>query len=292
MPSRPAPLAIGLALAVLYCLPYLLFGHDTPIRAHDNLDSNWIWYELASRNGTLLEWGGEIGSVMGGIPSASLGNDLFVPRILVGLVDIFPAYVINQVLIRAIGFVGMYRLLRLAPFGATSAGWLTVAVSVLWSWQPTWAPGGLSVLGLPLLGSAYLRMRRNRSTGTDHVVMLAIPFYSTFVLAGLFLIPFVLVDIGRDLVRRVGVRQRVLGVALFLATTAIVEAEVLLTFPGESQRSTFVEKPATGFAEVLDLRPYTTWTGPTDIAFAHVAFASLPLMVLIAVNGWRLAIRR
>ncbi|WP_034769452.1 DUF6044 family protein [Exiguobacterium artemiae] len=177
---------IGILAACVYILPMILLGEQAHIRIHDNLDSNIVWYKTLIDTNTLFTGlHANVPDLLNGVVSRNAFVSSFTG--IVWLYQWFPpytAYVISQLLVRIFAFLGMYLLLR--DHGKTViphsyALW----VAVLFSWTPFWPSGMLSTLGMPLLLWAYWNIWKGRRKKANVLVLLLVPFYSSFVL-GIF----------------------------------------------------------------------------------------------------------
>ncbi|WP_426273798.1 DUF6044 family protein [Exiguobacterium sp. R-17] len=177
----------GILAACLYVLPMILLGEQAHVRIHDNLDSNIVWYKTLIDTNTLFTGlHATVPDLLNGVVSRNAFVSSFTG--IVWLYQWFPpysAYVISQVLVRIFAFLGMYLLLR--DHGKTIiprpyALW----IAILFSWTPFWPSGMLSTLGMPLLLWAYWNIWKGVRKKKNVLVLLLIPFYSSFVLGIVF----------------------------------------------------------------------------------------------------------
>ena len=181
---------IALALLGLYFLPYLLLGEDAYVTIHDNLDSDFLYLHILkiSRTAFAIDPMAIVPNMMNGIPRAALRSGLNLEVVLFYLLPSYTAYVVNLVLIRLTGFVGMWLLLRryLLPGPAWAA--IRTGIAVCFAIVPGYVVHGISVSGQPLLLYAFLNIARDRQTWKDWLIIAFFPFYSFLVWAGLFIV--------------------------------------------------------------------------------------------------------
>lgn len=273
---------LTVVVSAAYCLPYVVFGRAVRVNPWDSLDSSWVMFELAAEHNTLAKWGGTIPGLLGGLPAVSLGSDLFLPRLLLEVMDLFPAYVLSAFLARSIAFYGMARLLQLSLFGQRMSTPVIVALSVIWAWQPYWSPVGIAVLGLPLLASAYIRMRHGTATWHDWAIAALVPFFGSAVYGGVFAAALAGLDVVVRAARRLPVRQPMVGILLFLSVSVLVEIEGLLAFPGESHRSSWA---LSRFHDELSISDFVGPLSPSDVVNIHTPIVGLSLMLIVALAG-------
>ncbi|SHK81012.1 hypothetical protein SAMN02746009_01611 [Hymenobacter psychrotolerans DSM 18569] len=129
---------------------------------------------------------------MEGLPRNALRSGLNVGQ---GLFVVFPpwaAYLAQQALVRLLGLLGMYGLLRQELQGGARAKTVAAAVALCWAVLPLYSMYGLSVLGQPALLLAFLAIRRRAARWWHWAMVAGFPLWSMFVFVG----PFVLAALG------------------------------------------------------------------------------------------------
>ncbi|WP_035397579.1 DUF6044 family protein [Exiguobacterium sp. OS-77] len=174
---------IGLILTASYVLPLILFGQDSHVRIHDNLDSNVVWYKWLVETNSVHAG---IGATVPGLMSGVVSRNAFVSSFS-GIIwfyewfSPFTAYVFSQLVVRFVAFIGMFLLLR--DYGRNRLPlYVVVWCAVLFSWTPFWPSGMLSTLGMPLLLWAYWNLWHQQKRRVSLLVLFLVPFYSSFVL--------------------------------------------------------------------------------------------------------------
>ncbi len=178
---------LGLVLFVI--LPYLLLKEDAYIRIHDNLDSEFIYLHLLKMQGLLFDTDAVLPNVMEGIPTRFFHSERSFTRVIFYLFPSSWAYVITSVLVRIVGFIGMYILLR--DYLLKENKFLQILFSVTFALIPLYVLYHASITGQPLLLWAFLNLIHNNKKIFSYVIIFLLPFYMHFILIG----PFVLVAI-------------------------------------------------------------------------------------------------
>ncbi|OIN60228.1 DUF6044 family protein [Arsenicibacter rosenii] len=180
----------ALALLGLYFLPYLLLGEDAYVTIHDNLDSDFLYLHILkiSRTAFAMDPMAVVPNMMNGIPRAALRSGLNLEVVLFYWLPSYTAYVVNLVLIRLTGFIGMWLLLRRYLLTEPSWALIRIGIAVCFAIVPGYVVHGISVSGQPLLLYAFLNIANDRQTQKDWLIIGLFPFYSFLVWAGLFIV--------------------------------------------------------------------------------------------------------
>ncbi|SFL45884.1 DUF6044 family protein [Salibacterium qingdaonense] len=179
-------ISVGLILA--YLSPLVILGEGAHLRIHDNLDSNLIWYKTLVENNVLFAPNDkEIPSIMNGLPREALSAELSMFALLFTLFDPFPAYAVNLFLMRFTAFFGMLLLLKKHILPKTKAGsFISVGTALAFSLPAFWPFGGLSFAGVPLVLYAFLNIRKQKNHWTNWLILILVPFYSSFIVSFIF----------------------------------------------------------------------------------------------------------
>jgi len=168
----------------LWVAPYFLFGEDSHMRVHDNLDSNLAWYEVLKKSGQLFA---PLDAPIDQIMNGELTRNAFYSEFyaMIFLFMLFPsviAYGISQLITRTFAFLGMYLLLRDFVVKDRNAFLIHIGVALVFSLIPYWPSGMLSYMGMPLALWAFLHIRKGESRWYHYLILTALPFFSSFVL--------------------------------------------------------------------------------------------------------------
>lgn len=233
------PLAVFAVPLLLYLLPLIVLQQEAYLPIPDNLDSDLVHRLVLSRSGMAISFDptARVESFMGGLPRACLPSGWNVLVWLFLLFEPFTAYLLNELFIRLVAFGGMYRLLRqplLARQGVDP--WLAAGVALCFAILPFFPTHGLSIAGQPLVLAAVLRLRRGPGRLFDYLCLAFFPFYSSFILAGVFLLALLAALFLRDLVRQRRPHLRfACGLVLLAVIFVGVEWQMLQQFFLDSQ---------------------------------------------------------
>jgi hypothetical protein len=181
---------VAILILLLYVFPLIVLGQDSYVLIHDNLDSNIIWFKILAESGMAFSLNTEVISPFMGAPRISFGNEY---DLLFWFHDVFgpyPAYVINQILIRIIAFMGMFLFLNRYILKETEHTNFVILISLLYSLLPFWPTAGISIAGLPLITYVFLNIKYSEDTISDWLILISFPFYSSFIFSMMFYIIF------------------------------------------------------------------------------------------------------
>ncbi|WP_139922413.1 DUF6044 family protein [Hymenobacter sp. DG01] len=220
------PLLWAIALLLTLSLAYAAPSGATYILIDDNLDTELAPPYALLQEGKTLDYRAttRVERLMNGLPRNALRPGL---QPLVGLMALFPplqAYLLHELLVRLAGLLGMYLLLRRYGLPGPGRATLCAGLALAWAVLPTYTAYGVSVLGQPWVALALLNLRRGPGHWSDWLLLVAFAFWSSLVLAGVF----VLAAAGLLLALDAGHRRRVawrpvLGLLVLGLSYAVVE---------------------------------------------------------------------
>jgi hypothetical protein len=226
------PLRLALLGLLVFLLPVLLLGRHGYVLLHDNLDTEIPLVYLLTKLHLAFAYGSDVvlPQVMNGIPRNALRPGLSVTVLVFSVFRNNPlaAYLAHQVLVRVLGLLAMYWLLRRYGLARPEQRGLAAAVALAWATLPLYSIYGLTVLGQPALLRAALDLRQGHRRWLAWAVCAAFPLWSIFVYVG----PFIAVVWGGLLLLDLGRRGRAawpatgrgaVGLALLLALYVVVE---------------------------------------------------------------------
>lgn len=183
------PLRLALLGLGLFLLPFGLLREHSYLTIHDNLDTEISIPYLLNKFGVVFDYRSTalIPSVMNGLPRNALRSGLSPTVWLFGLFSPLPAYLVHQALVRLLGLLGMYALLRRRWLPGPRRRGLAAGLALAWATLPLYSMYGLTVLGQPVLLLAVLRLRASRGRWWDWLLVAAFPAWSLFVLVGPFI---------------------------------------------------------------------------------------------------------
>ncbi len=216
---------VAALLLGLYLLPMVILQQDAHFVIHDNLDSTIPSFVFMDRHpGPDADAGRPEPFLRLGVPRAGYARFLSIIGLLFAVLPPFAAYLINDILVHAIAFVGMLLLLRRLLGERVRDSFdeaLVAGVALAWAALPYYSTYGLSIAGQPLLGYAFLGFLRREARLRDYLVILLFPLYSSLALAGVFIITVLGLVFVADWARRRQANWR------FLAALALLVASFL-----------------------------------------------------------------
>ena len=174
---------ITLVTACIYVFPYVFHGHYVYIRLHDTLEGEWIWFKTLVDSHTAFSFKANVvvPQVMKGLPRSVYPTGLNFNLVLVYFFGLFRAYLISNLLIRVIGFIGMVMLLRSYFLRERQNQFIVILIALTFSVLPVFPPFGLSVLGQPLLLWALFNLHFDKRLIVSYLIIALFPFYSSIV---------------------------------------------------------------------------------------------------------------
>ncbi|MDF2606929.1 MAG: putative rane protein [Bacillales bacterium] len=178
---------IAAFLLAVYVSPLFILGENAHLRIHDNLDSNVAWYKTLKNSGQLFgSIDAVVPQVINGLPRNAYGTEFSGIQWLHYALPSMIAYALSQTITRVVAFIGMYVLLKTHFIVSKEHYLIRVWVALTFALTPFWPSGMLSTLGMPLALWAFLNIRSNSSTWREWIVLILLPFYSSFVLGFFF----------------------------------------------------------------------------------------------------------
>ncbi|WP_026694010.1 DUF6044 family protein [Peribacillus kribbensis] len=210
--SERRQIGFGILIILLYLSPLILLGEDAHIRVHDNLDSNLAWYKVLASSGQMFgSIHAVIPQIINGLPRNAFGTEWSGIVWIFAWLPTMAAYTVNQAFTRMIAFLGMYLLLKRHFLPKKEWGFIAAGASLTFALTPYWPSGMLSTLGMPLALYAFLNIRKGRYSWKDFLILVFLPFYSSFVLGFFFFLSAMGILWVTDLIRGRGVNLRFLG---------------------------------------------------------------------------------
>lgn len=177
---------VGLFLLFSYYLPYIILGEDAAIRVFDNLDGEVIYKMFTARKDFWLDYQAVIPEIMDGLPRFCITSGLNFTTLMYGLFSPFWAYLMNDFVMRCVGFIGMYLLMKRHVLQSNQRELEAVLIASGYILISYFTIYGLTDLGQPLVLYAFLNILKQRQGVIDYLCVLLFPFFSSFVLSGFF----------------------------------------------------------------------------------------------------------
>ena len=183
---------LAIIIILLFFAPYIFQGQDTHIKIFDNLDAHIPQLKILAESGKAFSFNPDtkINNIINGINLSGLDSGYNVITWLFIIFKPFTAYSINIFIMSFTAFWGMVLLLRKYVLKSKSEKhtWMIFGSSLCFSILPFYPTAGISVAGLPLLFYSFLNIINDEGKKIDYGVIIFFPFYSRFVLVGIFII--------------------------------------------------------------------------------------------------------
>ena len=180
---------IGIACVFITHLPFLILGEASYVMTHDNLDSELVYLILLKMSNNLIGSSetGIVPNIFNGIHRDFFHSEFNVIRLLFYYLPAFWAYVLNSLIIRLLGFLGVFLLAK--DYFKSSNQLNTLLIAVAFSCLQVHSIFGLCVMGQPLLLWSFLNLKTARKPWFSIAFICLFAFYSNFITTG----PFVLI---------------------------------------------------------------------------------------------------
>ncbi|WP_045687530.1 DUF6044 family protein [Hymenobacter sp. AT01-02] len=235
---RVLPLLWAVVAVLLFHAPYLWLGSASYVTLDDNLDTEVVLPWLLTRSGTALDYHAStvVPALMNGVPRNALRPGLSLTVLLFNSFEPLTAYLLNQLLVRLVALLGMYRLVRQYGLPKPAQRGLAALLALAWAILPLYSMYGISVLGQPWLLLALLQLRRPGASWLHLLPLVLFPLWSNLVLAGAFVLLGGAAVLGINAVRSGRVAWRaVAGLASMALLYAVVEYPLLYSLLIERQ---------------------------------------------------------
>ena len=178
----------AMGLLVIYFLPYFIFGENATILIHDNLDSNLVWAKLVIENGGVFSNPNTlIPQILGGVPRSSVFGTYDISLLWFSFFGMYWGYVVNKIIMGLVAFWGMFKLLSKYLNSGGLNNFILVGVSLMFAVLPFWS-FTLSVAGMPAVLYAFLNLRSPHPSRLNWFIIGLMPWYSSLVLSGFFMV--------------------------------------------------------------------------------------------------------
>lgn len=281
---------LGAAVVLLAHLPLLLLGENSYVWIHDNLDSDFIYLHLMKISETLSPWttGKVVPYIMNGVPVEQIHSPFSFIRLLFYLLPSYWAYAVNSILVRLIGWLGVYLLARDYFRPSSARPWVLLVVGSSFALLPTYSIYGLSALGQPLMLWCFLNLQHRRRLWVSGLLVLLYPFYSHFALIAPFLLGALALYgmVERWLFKRAVSGWYVVGLVGMTVCYLFTNQTIILNFlssTGEVSHRTEWYFVTSTWGAALKGVVNTFFKG-----YAHAAqYQLMPLLILVGWAVWR-----
>lgn len=193
--SPPTVFVGGFIFIIFLHFPFFLLSKESYIHIHDNLDSDFVYLHLLKISNNLFGWDSSIlvPNIFNGIKRGYFHSECSFIRVLFYFFPSFWAYIINSIVIRVIGFIGILLLARdyfdiSTPNKTNEFQLIHLLIAVVYVLLPVYSIYGITVLGQPLLLWAFLNLIYSKRTLISLWIIVLFPFYSSFAFCGPFMV--------------------------------------------------------------------------------------------------------
>ena len=180
----------GTILLFLLYIPFFFFGENSIIIGFDNVDCDLIYKHLLKQSKHLfcLNPSHEIPIIFSEFKSTYIHSTFNFNNLFYFFFPTFWAYILNSFFARLIGYVGVYLLLKV-QFKLNNKV-IILLLSLMYALMPFYSIYGISIMGLPLLYTAFCQLAKSKSLLSSLGIILFYTSYSHFFLVGPFVIIF------------------------------------------------------------------------------------------------------
>ena len=177
---------IVLGVMAIYFAPYIILGENAQIKFLTCVVSAWI--KVAQESGAILNIGTDklIPNMMNGIPRSSLSYGINFLPIPYSFLPFDKAYLLSNVLMRLIGALGMFLLLKDFILVHAKQGYILL-ICLVYSIIPLGFSFGIGIIGQPLLLWAFLNIQNSETNIWSWIIIALFPFWSIFPQTGIFI---------------------------------------------------------------------------------------------------------
>jgi hypothetical protein len=181
----------GIVLLCLYYLPFFIFGENTNLIIHDNLDQNMYEFVALKRMYAPYYQNGQFIQYMNGLPDYMLTASKWnVTGLLFLLFHPFVAYLLNDFMSRIVGFLGMSLLLDGCVLSKDSKyrNIVIFPTAIMFSLLGCYTIyRGLTIMGQPLLMFAFWNLYKGNVRWWHYLIIVIFAFWSGLILGGIFI---------------------------------------------------------------------------------------------------------
>lgn len=182
-------LVLGVVVAIMITIPYIVLGEDAFITIHDFLDSNPVHAKtLISLN--LVGNPEGVLPILDGVSSMNYMPliPIDIKNILYLIIPLYWAIVCNMLFVKIMAFWGMFLLCR--NYVLKDNLLYSLLVSILFCMVPFYADYGLSSAGVPMFLYCALNLESRRNLWQSYVLIAFFACNSSLMLVGVFLCLF------------------------------------------------------------------------------------------------------
>jgi hypothetical protein len=174
-------------VSAFFLLPFILFGADSYVTPHDNLNMYVPWYKMYHDNGLFFKFDAPTNGQDGMSTLYYSQMGFYFQSLLFLILSDFTAYALSYYLAVFIGFISMYILLR-KILGLSST--LSVLTAICYAFLPVIPLWNIATATLPLIIAIFIRFafKHGCAFSWKTLLLLFYPFFSFFATIGVFIL--------------------------------------------------------------------------------------------------------
>lgn len=211
----------GILIVTLGYIPYIVLGKGSVFDITDQLDDEILTYVLTAKH--LFDGQTIYPEIMCGLSYKSMLPPAMLSTLLYVIFSPFYAFLINQYFISVVAFIGMYLLCSHLLRNI----FVSFCAAVIFSYLPFFSVYGLSIMGVPLLLYALLKLYKNENRLLYYGIVIFHCFCSAFHLTGYIIIGCTILISLISFLKK-DTRKGFLGASLLLLFGYLIQAYPLV----------------------------------------------------------------
>lgn len=214
-------LLCGILIVTLGYIPYMVLGKGSVFVTTDQLDDEILTYVLTAKH--LFNGQTVYPEIMCGLSHKSMMPPAILFTLAYTVFSPFIAFLINQYFISLAAFIGMYLLCR----HLLQNMFISFCTAVIFSYLPFFPVYGLSIMGVPLLLYALLRLYEGENRLFYYGIVILYCFCSAFHLTGYIIVGIVILISFIDFMKK-NVKKGFLIASLLLLCGYLIQDYYLI----------------------------------------------------------------
>ena len=172
---------------LFYFSPFFVLGKNVFINSHDNLDSiNMLGIFDGEFKGSLLPSDKAPNYALPSVDQKFMVRDISIEKLLFYLFGFFNGYVLNEIIIRLVAFLGMFYLVKIIQGAKPFPEIFQILIAISFASIPFRTLASLTIPGLPMLAVSFINLYSSTNKLRSYTYIIIFGFYSSFVLVGFF----------------------------------------------------------------------------------------------------------
>lgn len=180
---------IAFVFFIAFCI-YFIPAPNHSIRVHDSFDGNFTTRHVLVKSGNLFDLNPNsiVPGIMKGLPRGVFPKPTDMLALFMFLFGSLPGYAVTFLLIRIIGFAGIFLFARDHLKIKGESDGIVIMMAIAFACLPVFVVQGLTVLGVPLVLWAFFNLIDKRKILLSIGSMILFALWSQFVLIGVHMI--------------------------------------------------------------------------------------------------------